>query len=230
MSEVPSGEIELIRYGSEVPEDRRDALLDRINAIISTNWNAQKRHWSREHSPFQDDFGLLFFHRGTEIVGYSLYKRMRLDGIPLIYRAGAEVMSSHQRSGIYSRMTTALLRAEWETIPDAGEIYYAWRTRNPAVWVANSRLCRSVVPALRGGEADPQLEGVCLRVAEAIYPDAPIERPTMIMRGVYGHMTYHRQPQHPTADIINTWFNEKLSAPADSVFSVGVVPKTAIKG
>src|SRR5206468_6203650 len=74
------------------------------------------RSWSREDSPFHDDYGLVFASANAEIVGYSIYKRLVLDGTPALYRAGAAVAVSHQRYGFYRMMSQAMLtRSEEHT-------------------------------------------------------------------------------------------------------------------
>ena len=157
--------IEIIRHGSEVPEARRDFLLDRIERIMASNWHFTKRHWSREDSPFHDAYGLIFASTDAEIVGYSIYKRAVLDGTPALYRAGAAVAASHQRYGFYRRMSQAMLTTEWSARPGVEEMYLAWRTRNPLVWAANARLCQAVVPSILDGQVDAKLQDACLRLA-----------------------------------------------------------------
>jgi hypothetical protein len=49
--------IEVIRHGNDVPESRKNFLLDRINAIISEPWRTTRLVWSRSISPFYGHFG-----------------------------------------------------------------------------------------------------------------------------------------------------------------------------
>src|SRR5206468_216060 len=139
------------------------------------------RSWSREDSPFHDDYGLVFASANAEIVGYSIYKRLVLDGTPALYRAGAAVAVSHQRYGFYRMMSQAMLTTEWSARPGVEEMYLAWRTRNPIIWAANARLCKAVVPSILEAQVDAKLQDVCLRLARQLYPDCPIEPPAMIM-------------------------------------------------
>ena len=48
--------IEVIEHGSAVPEGRQGFLLERIESIMASNWHFTRRHWSREDSPFHDDY------------------------------------------------------------------------------------------------------------------------------------------------------------------------------
>src|SRR4030095_3057406 len=96
------GTIEIIRHGSEVPEARRDFLLDRIASIMASNWHFTQRHWSREDSPFHDEYGLVFASTNAEIVGYSIYKRVMLDGIPALYRGRGRGPGAPPESGLLS--------------------------------------------------------------------------------------------------------------------------------
>jgi hypothetical protein len=148
--EAPGGEIEVIPRASAVPDARRDVLLDRINAVIATNWRSTRsRWWSREHSPFRDDFGLAFFHAAGEIVAYFIFQKLTLDGMPVFYGAGTAVDVAHQGKRYYQLMQAHALTAAWrslEPVPD--EVYVAWRTRNPHVWISNSRFCKRIAPSL----------------------------------------------------------------------------------
>jgi len=155
--EIPGGEIELILRGSEVPEARRDFLLERINGVIATNWRSTKSTWwSRQHSPFHDDFGLALLHTAGEIVGYFIYRQLTLDGTPVFYGAGTAVASSHQGKRYYQMMQAHALRAALRAMdPSHDEVYVAWRTRNPSIWMSNSRSCKALTPSLWNGREDP---------------------------------------------------------------------------
>ena len=219
--------IEIIRHGSEVPEACRDFLLDRIERIMASNWHFTKRHWSREDPPFHDAYGLVFASTDAEIVGYSIYKRVVLDGTPALYRAGAAVAASHQRYGFYRRMSQAMLTTEWSARPGVEEMYLAWRTRNPLIWAANARWCQAVVPSILDAQVDAKLQDACLRLARKLYPDCPIEPPAMIMRAVYEHLTYIREPYDHFASPISAWYADVVPNPGDAVFSAGIVQKLA---
>jgi len=221
------GTIEMIRHGSAVPEARRDVLLDRIARIMASNWHFTQRHWSREDSPFHDEYGLVFASQHADIVGYSIYKRVVLDGTPALYRAGAAVAASHQRFGFYRMMSQAILTTEWSARPGVEAMYLAWRTRNPLVWAANARLCTAVVPSIVDGQVDAKLQEACLRLARQLYPDCPIEPPAMIMRDVYAHLTYIREPYDQVASPISAWYAAVVPHPGDAVFSVGTVQRRA---
>jgi hypothetical protein len=219
--------IEMIRHGSAVSEARRDVLLDGIARIMASNWHFTQRHWSREDSPFHDEYGLVFASQHAEMVGYSIYKRVALDGTPALYRAGAAVAASHQREGFYRRMSQAILTTEWSAKPDGEEMYLAWRTRNPLIWAANARWCTAVVPAIVEGPVDAKLQEACLRLARQLYPDCSIEPPAMIMREVYAHLTYLREPYDQVASPISAWYAAVVPHPGDAVFSVGTVQRRA---
>jgi hypothetical protein len=224
---VPGGEVEIILRGSAVPEVRREFLLERINAIIATNWRSTRPHWSREHSPFHDDYGMAFFHKDSKIIGYFIYKRLTLDGIPVFYGAGTAVLSSYQGEGCYQMMHRHALDAEWRAMsPEVSEIYFAWRTRNLAIWISCSRACKMVTPSLWDGREDPKLQDACLRLAREIYPDCPIEPPAMIMRNAFDHLTDIRRPKRRPTRPISARFSEVLANPADAIFSVGIVERS----
>lgn len=226
-SDSASDTIEMIRVGSEVSEARRDVLLDDIARIMASNWRFTQRHWSREDSPFHHEYGLVFARQNGEVVGYSIYKRLMLDGIPALYRAGTAVAASQQRHGFYRRMSETILTAEWNAMPDVNTIYLAWRTRNPVIWAANARLCQAVVPAIESGLVDATLHEACLRLARQLYPNCPIEPPAMIMRDVYTHLTYLREPHDHVASPVAAWFAAVVPHAGDAVFSAGILQRSA---
>lgn len=218
--------IDTYRHGSEVPAAVREQLLAEINATIATNWNYKTPHWTMAHSPFVDDFGIILSRAEGKLSGYAFYKRLTIDGQRVIYRAGAEVARPHQRAGLYRMMTTRIFGLESLGRAGAPDAYLAWRTRNPNVWIANARLCSKVVPSLRDGVNDADMQRLCVRAAEAIYPKASLEVPSMIMRNAYPHMAYHRQQTHPSDRVVNDWFAASIPATPDSVLSLGLI-KTA---
>jgi hypothetical protein len=224
--DVPGGQIEIILRGSDVPEARKDFLLERINGVIATNWQTTKSStwWSRDHSPFQDDYGLALFHLDGEVIAYFIYRQLTLDGIPVFYGAGTAVSSGYQGRGYYQMMhahaLTAALRASGAS---PREVYCAWRTRNPSVWISNSRFCKSLAPSLWTGQDDPRLQDACVRLAQELYPGCPIETPTMIMHNVFDDLTEIRKPRRGPTGSMSARLTEMLANPADAIFSVGIV-------
>jgi hypothetical protein len=223
-------ELEIIPCGLDVPESRKDFLLERINTTIADSWSTTKPHWSREDSPFHDDFGLIFLHQDSEIVGYSLYKRLSINGKPVIYRAGAAIRNSYQGKGAYRAMTRAIFATEWEKMSGEDEIYYTWRTRHPVVYAANAQFCKVVAPSIPDGPRDAELQDVGVKLGKQIYPDCSMEVPLMIMRNSYDHMTYHSQPYHASDRELNAWFDRVIPNSLDAIFAVGRATRTTALG
>ena len=223
-------EIELIRCASAVPESRQDLLLEQINAVIWDNWTTTRPVWSRSESPFHPDFGLVFLRRNRATAGYAIYRRLSIDGEPAIYLAGTGVMTSHQGKGVYRAMTRAIFQAEWQDIAERNEVYYAWRTRNPVLWSSNAAYCKAVAPAIPDEREITVLQELALKMARWMYPDIPVEVPSMIMRNVYDHMTYLRRPLHSCDSPIDAWFANAIPDPVDAIFSVGIVTKASAVG
>lgn len=222
--------VEIILSGSDVPEDRRDSLLESINKIISTNWQSTEPFWSRQHSPFEHDYGLVFLRKHSLIVGYFIYKRLSLDGVPTFYGAGTAVLRSEHGLGGYPLMLRKALATECSSLaPDVSDVYFAWRMRNPAIWVACARMCRVVAPALIEEKKSARLEEACTRIAQEVFPVSPIEFPTMIMRGVFPHLTELEANNHPR-NSIGKYFARALANPSDAIFSVGIVEKSKVLG
>ena len=120
-------------------------------------------------------------------MGYAIYRRLLVGATLVIYRAGAGVSASCERQGVYHSMTRAIFAAEW---PSKDEIYYSWRTRNPAIWIANTKFCRAVTPTPVRDSAEHHhlLQDVAMELVKEMYPDTPLELPSMVMRHVYDHI------------------------------------------
>jgi hypothetical protein len=228
--DVPGGQLELIPRGSEVPDPRRDFLLAQIARVVDTNWRSTKASWwSREHSPFHDDFGMAFFHAAQEIVGYFIYKRFHLDGLPVFYGAGTAVDRRHQGRRCYQAMLVHALTDAWGSLePIPNELYIAWRTRNPAIWISNSRLCRVLAPSLWDARTNPKLEDACIRLAQELYPECPIEPPAMIMHHVFDNLIEIRKPRRGPSGSMSARLAEMLANPADAIFSLGIVERATL--
>lgn len=226
--DVRGGQIELIVRGSGVPEARRDELLDRINRVIATNWRSSKSTWwSREHSPFHDDFGMALFHAGDQTLGYFIYQQLSLDGVPVFYGAGTAVVASQHGRNLYPTLQAHAMAAAWRALePTPDQVYVAWRTRNPAIWISNSRYCKAVTPSLRDGEDDPVLQDACLRLAHTMYPGCPIESPSMVMHNVFDDLVELRPPRRYPDGSVGARLTEMLANPSDAIFSLGIVDRS----
>jgi len=228
--EVPGGQVELILRASEVPESRRDLLLEGINGVIAANWRATGAPWwSRQHSPFREDFGLAFFHAAGTMAGYFIFQRLTLDGIPVFYGAGTAVVPQNQGRRCYPLMQAHAVTTACRALqPTPDRIYVAWRTRNPDIWIANSRFCRQITPALWTGEEAPALQDACLRLAEILYPGAPIDPSTMVMHHVFDDLVELR-PRRPPPGSMSARLAGLLADPGDAIFSLGVVDRSVLE-
>ena len=195
-----------------------------LNRIIGANWHVTEPHWTDSASPFRQDFGVILAEAENALVAFSVYRRLRLDGVPTVYRCGTEVLPQHQRRGLYGAFTRAILEEMRRTHgAHADRIRYSWRTRNPIVWAANAKLCDKVVPSLLDDAPDPALQAACLELAAILYPDKPLEAPAMIMRGAYGHITHRPQLYHGMASLVAAAMERLIPNPADAVLSLGTV-------
>jgi hypothetical protein len=228
--DVLGGQVEIIPRGSGVPDARQDVLLAAINAVIATNWQSTKSTWwSRDHSPFRDDFGLALFHAGGGIVGYFIYQRLTLDGLPVFYGAGTAVAPAHQGKRCYQTMQAHAIGAAWRALdPRPHEVYVAWRTRNPSIWMSNSRFCRAVTPPLWDGRDDPNLRDASVRLAHLLYPECPLEAATMVMHNVFDDLVELRPRRYPSGSIGDR-IAKMLKHPADALFSLGVVHRSTLE-
>jgi hypothetical protein len=212
--------LRLFRSGSDVPAFEQSGILDDIERIMSTNWSFTRRHWSDEDSPFHPEYGIVLLVQDGIHVGYSIYKRLKIDGNAVIYRAGTAVSSDHHGKGLYRMMTVATLEAE-KIQDNHAPLYLSWRTRNPVIWTMNSRLCRSVVPSPQDAGKFPELEALCAQIAAALYPGVPLRAPHMVMPDVYEHLTERRQNYTHLDQKVVKWFADALPDPASAILSVG---------
>jgi hypothetical protein len=212
--------LRLFRSGSDVPAFEQSRILDDIERIMSTNWSFTRRHWSDEDSPFHPEYGIVLLVQGGSNIGYSIYKRLTVDGNAVLYRAGAAVSSDFQGKGLYRMMTVAMLKAE-KIQDDHTPLYLSWRTRNPAVWTLNSELCGSVVPSPQDSGKFLELEVLCSQIAAVLYPGVPLRAPLMVMPDVYEHLTEHRRNYTHLDQKVVKWFADTLPDPASAILSVG---------
>ena len=207
---------------SLVNHSERRALMDAMNNIIAVNWKATEPHWTVASSPFDRKFSLILVYASSGLVAFSVYRKLRIAGQPAIYRSGTEVLPAHQGRGLYGFFTAEVLTSSGAADSNTG-ILYGWRTRNPIVWAANSKICEKVTPSLLGGTPDTALQSACVEMCSLLYPGKPLEAPGMIMRSAYGHIKHHRQAYHGTAALVDAAMLRVIPDSADALFSVGFV-------
>ena len=84
-----------------------------------------------------------------------------------------------------------------------------------------------MTPSLADGKRDAALEDACLRLAGELFPRTVIRPPMMVMRDVYEHLIGIRRREYRQPDAIRARFLESIPNPADAIFSVGIVQRTA---
>ncbi|MCC8968331.1 hypothetical protein H8A95_40085 [Bradyrhizobium sp. Pear76] len=215
---------ELFQIASDVPEHRRDAVLEDINSIIDTNWLTHERFWSRQHSPFKPDHGVVLLQHGAECVAYLIIQRLADAGTPVIYLSGTAVRDAYRGSGFFKRMFDTAMTAEFGHPAAPAEFCLCWRTRNPVIYVLGRTQCRSVVPAIPAETRGGDLDDLCARLAATLYPRQIIEKTTMAMRGAYGQLRYRDEPRTQTSPDVDRWFAQTIPDSADAVFCAGWAP------
>ena len=65
------------------------------------------------------------------------------------------------------------------------------------------------------------MQAACVAMCASLYPGKALELPGMIMRGVYGHITHHRQAYHGRASLVDAAMSRLIPNSADALFSVG---------
>jgi hypothetical protein len=218
--------IQVFPHAPAIPLHCRPAIIDLLNSIIARNWQITTPHWTEDHSPFCEGYGLVLVTDKQKTIAFSVYRLLEIDGIPVIYRSGTEVLPEYQGQGLYGFITKNILRSIFADDQSRDRIYYCWRTRNPIVWKINSALCTKIVPDLIGGDSSKELENACHQIAATLYPDAQLEMPHMLMRGVYGHITYHSEPKHSSAMEVNAAIEAVAPNSADAIFSLGEIHRS----
>ena len=212
---------ELFQIASDVPEYRRDAVLDDISSIIDSNWLTEQRFWSRQHSPFNADHGIVLLHHGGECVAYMIIQRLAVAGTSVIYLSGTAVRDTCRGQGFFKRMFDTAMAAEFGDPAAPAEFCLCWRTRNPVIYVLGRAQCRSVVPAIPAETRTGDLDELCLSLAAILYPRQFIETTTMAMRGAYGGLRYRDEPTTQTSPDVDRWFAQTIPYGADAVFCAG---------
>ncbi|WP_298272780.1 hypothetical protein [uncultured Bradyrhizobium sp.] len=212
---------ELFQIASDVPEYRRDAVLDDISSIIDSNWLTEQRFWSRQHSPFNADHGIVLLHHGGECVAYMIIQRLAVAGTSVIYLSGTTVRDTCRGQGFFKRMFDTAMAAEFGDPAAPAEFCLCWRTRNPVIYVLGRAQCRSVVPAIPAETRTGDLDELCLSLAAILYPRQVIETTTMAMRGAYGGLRYRDEPTTQTSPDVDRWFAQTIPYGADAVFCAG---------
>lgn len=212
---------ELFQIASDVPEHRRDAVLDDISGIIDSNWLTEHRFWSRQHSPFKADHGIVLLHHGGECVAYMIIQRLAVAGTPVIYLSGTAVRDTYRGHGFFKRMFDTAMTAEFGDPAAPAEFCLCWRTRNPVIYVLGRAQCRSVVPAIPAATHAADLDELCLSLATILYPRQVIEPTAMAMRGAYGGLRYRDEPTTQTSPDVDRWFAQTIPDGADAVFCAG---------
>ena len=222
---IPSPWVDYAVFGfpdaSSVGEADRQAVMDAMNGIIAVNWKATEPHWTTASSPFDSKYSLILVCDRSGLVAFSVYRVLKLAGLLAVYRSGTEVLPVHQGRGLYGFFTSEILKCSGAAnLANAG-ILYGWRTRNPIVWAANAKICEKVMPSLLGDTQDPALQEACVEMCSSLYPGKALEVPSMIMRGVYGHIKHHRQTYHGMASLVDAAMSRIIPDSADALFSVG---------
>jgi hypothetical protein len=206
---------------SVVREADQSGVMNAMNGIIATNWNATEPHWTGSSSPFDSKYSLILVYDRSGLAAFSVYRLLRIAGCLAIYRSGTEVLPAHQGRGLYGFFTSEILKRFKAADQERAGILYGWRTRNPIVWAANAKICQKVTPSLLSDVHDPALQAACVEMCSSLYPGKALEVPSMIMRGAYGHIKHHRQAYRGTASLVDEAMSRIIPDSADALFSVG---------
>ncbi|BEG75477.1 GNAT family protein [Achromobacter xylosoxidans] len=206
-----------------LPSIEQLRLLEIFDRIVQTAWEVDPFIYRKEPDFFHNgDFGVVFIYRGAEIVGCSIYKRLRPKPLDLIiYRYVTVVHRAHQGHGLYQHITELIYNAEQLHNPLC-RLYTAWRTRNPKVWSTLARQCVTVDPQIFSSELNDELRNLNIWTASTLYPGLELDTTTMLMPNAYSFLKY-REKQNYYDATISAYFNDL--APNCALFSLGEVAR-----
>lgn len=173
--------------------DRRrihSAVATVSEALVSEN----PRYWSALTALAVGDKAAALAFLNEKPVGFWVLERMEVDGQPGLYTVLTNVLPEHQGKHIAWELRTRFLLRDLED--DRRSRFYTFRTRNPRSWQLNSRLCRSVVPDVFDQHRDAKLLELGRQAAIQLFPDRPLEFPSMVLSGVYPPMCCGSKEQH----------------------------------
>lgn len=215
--------------GGSFGADQRRRFVELFDEVTEEIWNKPNPRLFRdkEDTLFRGDVGVGLIEASDEIVGFSIFRRLELEGARVLYHAALNIRPAHQGKGLRNMIVARVLKVEQARCN--GPLYYAWRTRSPVVWFPAAQKCRRIVPCILGGEPDAELVALGRLVAAELYPAVGLETPSMIMRNVY-KISYKVEPQH-SDPVLNAAFLAALgtAGPADAIFSIGELDRARIE-
>jgi hypothetical protein len=159
-------------------------------ALVSEN----PRYWSALTELAIGDKAAALALLDGKPVGFWVLERIEVDGQPGLYTVLTNVLPEYQGRHIAWELRTRFLLHDLEH--DKRARFYTFRTRNPRSWQLNSRLCRSSVPDVFDKHRDAKLLELGRRAAIQLFPDRPLEFPSMVLTGVYPPMCCGSKEQH----------------------------------
>lgn len=194
-----SGSAVTISHATDItalpPAELRSALV-RFDAIANLIWHKPPDIFQRLEAWLSSrETGLLLAWHETELVGFSLYRRLGLGEDLVLYRETTNVMPGAQGRGVWTSFTRRLLSDVSRAAPRRA-VHLAFRTRNPVIYTANYRYCEAIVPDVFRGSPAASLLDLAARTAERLYPHLPLDRSAMVMPGAYAGCAYREEPRH----------------------------------
>ena len=191
---------------------RLDALPDsdrgRVHSSVATVSEAlvseNPKYWSALTALAVGDKGAALAFLNEKPVGFWVLERMEVDGEPGLYTVLTNVLPEYQGQHIAWELRTRFLLCD--LADDGRPRFYTFRTRNPRSWQLNARLCQSVVPDVFGKHFDARLLELGRRAAIQLFPDRPLEFPSMVLSGVYPPMCCGSKEQHHRESAIESAF------------------------
>ncbi len=214
--------VTLYRETTSIPRKLRQPILRKADEITDLIWHKDANFYRNlEEEIFNDHMGLALAKDAGQIVGFSIFRRLRVADSLIIYSFSSSVMPTYQERGLRTELAHRIIAGESNKAGEA-RLYLAWRTRNPIAWLLLARMCKSVAPALNGGECPLTLIELGRYVANQLYPNLSLEIPSMVMRRSYLTTAYRVEPRHrdPAFD---TAFYANLSNREDAIFSIGEI-------
>lgn len=200
----------------------RYAVATVSKAVVSEN----PRYWSTLMEFDAGDKGAALAFVDDRPVGFWVVDRLNVGSAAGFYTVLTNVLPEYQGKHIAWQLRTRFLPLETEN--DERPRFYTFLTRNPRSWQLNASLCRTSIPDIFGDEPDFELLELGKRAAKQLFPDHPLELPSMVMSDVYPPMCCGAKEQHHRqSDIESAFFaTPSLSVRENGRFFIGML-KTA---
>ena len=203
---------------STVKKTARGHLASALDEIADQVWNKDPAYWKNNERLFHPQTGIVVAYtiENGDPAGFLVYRRYKMRGKEVIYVDGINFKPEFQNRGHFYSLCQKAFQAE-SGISGTAPLYVVARTRHPGILSILEKLCDEVAPS---AAVSPSLLQTADEIRHELFPGEHVELPSMIMRDVYAHFNYRKEPageefRHRHADVF------RRLGPRDAYFLVG---------